>query len=417
MEKTIKKGTRTGEVILPSSKSAAHRALICAALTKGENRVVVKGISNDIRATAFCLNALFNNVEEEKEGFILKSPQITPEKEAVLYCKESGTTLRLLLPLVGVFGINATFVLEGRLPDRPINELVFVLTSHGMTIEKKGNKIITSGKLISKDYEIRGDVSSQYISALLFALPLIEGENRLVIKGDITSKGYISMTEKALSLSNIDYKKKENIYIINGKREYFFEKEHYVEADWSAATAFLAMGAVSQSGITLKGLDLSSAQGDKEVVNILEKIGANIEKTDNAITIKKGKLKPINIYAEDIPDAVPVLASLLSAINGKSEIAGCGRLRFKESDRIKSTTAMLSALGADIEAGDTSLLINGNGKLGGGEAPVFSDHRIAFAAAVAAGFSNSDIKIDNEKCVEKSYPDFWRDFENLKVEK
>ncbi|MBR3144322.1 MAG: 3-phosphoshikimate 1-carboxyvinyltransferase [Clostridia bacterium] len=417
MEKVIKKGKRCGEVILPSSKSAAHRALICAALTKGENKVVVKGISKDILATASCLNALFNNVKEVEDGFLISSPVKIIKNTVELFCGESGTTLRLILPLVGVFGIKAVFCLEGRLQERPIDDLASILVLHGMSIIKEGNKIKVGGKLSGGEYQIKGDISSQYISALLFSLPLIEGENTLKIIGDIKSKSYIEMTKEALSLSGVDYKQKENVYRINGKCEYSFPAVFTVEADWSAASAFAFMGAVSKSGVTLKGLSLNSGQGDKKIIDILEKMGAIVSAEDNDITIKSGKLAPVKLNADEIIDAVPTLAAFLSGVKGKSEITGCKRLKYKESNRLLSTTSMLKHLGADITSTDDTIFINGKEEITGGKTTVFSDHRIAFAAAVAALFSKEDVLIDDAECVKKSYVDFWKDFESLKVEK
>lgn len=419
MSKIIKCGTRSGSVLLPASKSVAHRFLICAALSNNENNLFIKGISSDIKATSLCLNALFGNMKFTDNGVFAAAPYANTDngEQVMLPCGESGTTLRLILPLVGAAGKNAVFDMQGRLPQRPITELALVLKEKGMNIEQKGNKLYCGGRLTAGDYVIPGDVSSQYISALLFALPLLSGDSTITITKQIESAGYITLTEQALTLSGIDFKKQGNRYFIKGNQQYNFPSEYSVEADWSGAAAALCMGAFSKEGITVSRLDLNSVQGDKEIIDILKNIGAFIYENNGEITVKRKNLCPVRVDASNIPDTVPTLAALLAAVPGKSEIYNAARLRLKESDRLYTTATMLKNLGADVSETADGLIIEGKVTLGGGKTEVFSDHRIAMAAAVAASACSMNVIIDNKDCVQKSYTDFWADLEQLRIEK
>ena len=416
MNKTILHGERFGEVSIPASKSVAHRYLICAALSRGENRLKINGISDDIRATALCLDALFHNVSVKENEIIVSSPNIkSDDVVAELPCGESGTTLRLLLPLVGAIGKNAVFLMKGRLPERPISELELVLKKHGMKIEKRGDKLFCGGKLTCGEYKIPGDVSSQYISALLFALPVLNGESTLEVTGSVQSKDYITLTENALKKAGVKIEKNGFFYKIKGDSEFSFPKSLTVEGDWSAASAFLCMGAVSKGGITVSPLDVLSTQGDKELLEILKKIGANVSIDGENVTVKRGKLTPVVVDASNIPDVVPCLSALLAAVKGESRIINAERLKFKESNRLLSTSKMLSSLGAQIKETDDGLIINGCDTIMGGNAPTFDDHRIAMAAAVASSFCQNDVIVDNGLCVNKSYVNFFADLERLEM--
>ena len=422
-------GPRHGVIPVPASKSWAHRMLITAALSKTENEMHCDGISKDISATTACLNGLGANILLPEEGDIIKISPIAgnsnkehPVEEkggvsySILKCGESGSTLRFLLPVVGALGAKAVFYMEGRLSERPMGPLVDELCRHGMDIKQEGNKLFCSGKLISGDYNIPGDISSQYISGLLMALPLVSGVSRIVISGKIESADYIEMTARAVKNAGIVFERKDNVYLINGYQAYRSEKVLYVEKDWSSAAFPLCMGAFSEEGVTVRGLNPDSGQGDKEIVSILENFGAVVSVSGKNrgdtrlcdITVKKGSLKGQVIDASGIPDLVPVISAVAAGSEGETKIIHAERLRFKESDRLMTTASMLKGLGADIEETEDGLVIRGKKKLKGGAAESFNDHRIAMSAAVAAGICGEEVEVLGAECTDKSYPGFFK---------
>ena len=414
MTVTVKNGMRRGKVVPPASKSEAHRALICAALSERASEIICDGVSADIEATAACLNALGGEVVE-KNGVITVKPG-APKGGVTLRCKESGSTLRFLLPVVGALGVGAVFETEGRLSERPLEPLASLLVSHGMEISRQGSMISCSGRLTAGKYEIRGDVSSQYISGLLFALPLLNGDSVLTVTGNIESRDYITMTENAVSASEIAFEKRDNVYSVAGGQRYRFPERSTVGRDWSSAAFFLCMGAASDGGITLSGLSEDSAQGDRAILEILGRFGAGTEKNADGIRVfRRGGLEGITLDASGVPDLVPAISAVAAAASGRTVIKNAGRLRLKESDRLKTTRAMLASLGADIKETEDGLEIYGKDRLSGGVTDSYKDHRIAMSAAVAASVCKAPVTVRGAECVEKSYPAFWNDLNSLEV--
>lgn len=414
---TLAPGVRCGEVAIPSSKSAAHRLLICAALGQGRTEFLVDGLSNDILATAACLRALGADVEEGPHGIT-----VTPVKEtasdALLPCGESGSTLRFLLPVAGALGASGCFLMEGRLPERPMRVFEDVLSAHGMRITREGDRLQFGGKLLSGDYRLPGDVSSQYFSGLLMALPLLSGDSTLHAEGKLESAGYIRMTEDALTLSGVRIAREENRWEIPGRQRFDLPETLRAEGDWSNAAFFLCMGAFSERGITVRGLNLKSSQGDMAVLDILERFGAAVsaDAAAGSVTVRRGELKPLIIDAAPIPDLVPVLSILACGAEGQSRIENAARLRLKESDRLHSTASLIRALAGKAEELPDGLVIHGTGALAGGMADPCGDHRIAMSAAVAACLCTGPVTVQNARCVQKSYPAFWEDFASHDLE-
>ncbi len=413
MNVTVRNGERRGTVTVPASKSEAHRALICAALSENGGEISCDGTSGDIDATVGCLEALGAEIGR-RGGTISVKPIKRPAENPALPCGESGSTLRFLLPVAGALKIGATFKASGRLPERPIEPLASCLRSHGMRIEKTDGGFICSGALTPGDYSIPGDVSSQYISGLLFALPLLSGESRLEITGKIESENYIKMTENALAAAEIAYEKRGREYLIKGGQRYVFHGQT-VGRDWSGAAFFLCMGALSGGAVTLAGLDESSAQGDREIINVLERFGAKVTRGAGGITVSRGRLSGITLDASMIPDLVPAVAAVAALADGETRITGAGRLRLKESDRLKTTRLMLNSLGGDAAETEDGLIIKGKKRLSGGTVDPYNDHRIAMAAAVAASGCDAPVTVTGAECSEKSYPGFWDDLNSLEV--
>ena len=416
MKRTITPGARTGRVRIPASKSQAHRLLICAALGEEKTEVVCDGISADIAATAKCLSALGAAVEETEAGFLVSPIKKVPEGRCELYCGESGSTLRFLLPIVGALGVQAAFHREGRLPQRPLAPLDSVLTAHGMTLSEDGDLLLCSGQLQAGNYEIAGNVSSQYISGLLMALPRLAGESTLTVTGTLESAAYVAMTEDALRLSGVEFSKNGASYAIPGGQRFRLPARTAVEGDWSNAAFFLCMGALAKEGVRVEGLNLKSSQGDRGVLDVLRAFGAAVSEEENAVTVRRGTLRGVTVDASPIPDLIPVLSVVASVAAGETRVENAYRLRLKESDRLQSTANLLRALGGRVEEKEDGLVITGVSALHGGAVETQNDHRLAMSAAVAACAAMGEVTVDNDACVAKSYPRFWEDYGSLKGE-
>ena len=414
MNKTILPGARTGEVHIPASKSQAHRMLLCAAMGENEVTLRCRGLSKDILATVACLKALGASVDAEGEVLHLRPVSAPPPGLCLLPCGESGSTLRFLLPLVGALGASAVFEREGRLPERPIEPLGRELCRNGMDIRSDGARLSCSGQLRPGAFSLPGNISSQYISALLMTLPLLGGESTLHMEGALESAAYVAMTEEVLRLGGVRTEKTGDGYRIPGGQRCRFAPELSVEGDYSNAAFFLCAGALSERGIRVTGLDPRSRQGDRAIVPLLEKMGAQVASDGSSVTVKRDVLHGITIDASPIPDLIPVLSVVAAAASGETRVIHAQRLRLKESDRLHSTTQMLRALGAEAEELPDGLVIRGGRTLAGGTVDACGDHRIAMSAAVAGGICRGAVTICGSECVQKSYPDFWTDFQQLK---
>lgn len=414
MDITLAPDERSGSVVIPASKSQAHRLLICAALGDRETVIECGGTSADIEATARCLAALGAGISRDEAGrFHVKPVRSVPDGICELRCGESGSTLRFLLPAAGALGARAVFRMEGRLPERPLSPLDEVLTEHGMTIRQDGANLFCEGSLTPGRYEIGGGVSSQYISGLLMALPRLDGDSRLEVTGKLESAGYVAMTEAALRLAGIRFDRTGQSSFIPGGQRCSLPETCRVEGDWSNAAFFLCMGALSHEGVTVYGLDPASPQGDRAVLDILRRFGACVSENGGTVTVKRAPMRGIEIDAAPIPDLIPVLSVVAAAAGGETHIINAGRLRLKESDRLESTARLLRDLGGSVEELESGLIINGGRTLAGGTAETFRDHRIAMSAAVAACICAGSVTVTDSGCVAKSYPRFWDDLGQL----
>lgn len=429
MNYTVSPGFRSGSVSIPSSKSYAHRQLICAALSGSRTCLKCDGVSKDIEATAACLQALGADIRFEDGRIIVEQGSYLrkradlrhscenekPADRPVLPCGESGSTLRFLLPLVGALGIEATFEMAPGLAARPVEELLEVMGRHGVNVTRGECCISIEGRMTSGEFEIPGNVSSQYISGLLLALPVLEGDSRLVITGHTESKEYIKITEDNLRNAGIVFKQKDNTYFIPGGQTYRAPARQQVEKDWSGAAFFLCMGALSPEGITLPDMPLESSQGDRRILEVLEKAGAHIEINSGSVTARRGALRATDIDASEIPDLVPTIAAFASLCEGRTVIRNAGRLKIKESDRLATTAGMLRALGAEVSELEDGLVIVGKRQLEGGTVDACNDHRIAMSAAVAACGCQGEVTVTGAECVAKSYPAFWEHLKGLEI--
>ena len=413
MTRTVAPGPRAGVIQIPASKSQAHRMLICAALSREPSRLILDGFSADIEATMQCLEALGARCEETANGLSVTPVGVCPA-QARLDVGESGSTLRFLLPVLGALGVQAEIRMHGRLPERPLSPLWEVLEAHGMRLQQDGTILHTDGQLIAGDYSLPGNVSSQFISGLLFALPLLGGNSTLTVTGALQSARYVSMTEQALAEAGILTKKDGPVWQIGGGQRYASPAVQTVEGDWSNAAFFLCMGALSATGVTVTGLNSTSLQADRAITEILVRFGAELTVSEDAVTVRRGVLHGITLDAGPIPDLVPVVSCLTALCDGETRVENAARLRLKESDRLQTTAALLSALGGSVRELPDGLIISGRGRLSGGTADACGDHRIAMSAAMAACGCEGPVTVSGSECVAKSYPAFWEDFASLK---
>lgn len=414
MNITLSPGPRAGSVAIPSSKSQAHRLLIGAALGREAVTVRCRGISKDITATAACLNALGADIQPTEGGFTVRPIETVPHELCHLLCGESGSTLRFLLPLVGALGAEAVFHREGRLPERPLAPLDEVLTAHGMTLRQERDLLYVSGQLTAGDFSLPGNVSSQYISGLLLALPRLDRASTLTVTGGLQSAAYVTMTERVLQQGGVVLERAEHVWHIPGGQRPRFPHHVTAEGDWSNAAFFLCIGALSPEGVTVTGLDTASPQGDRAVLDLLRAMGADVTAAGDAVTVRRGDPRPADIDAGPIPDLIPALCVAAAGAVGDTRIFNAGRLRLKESDRLATTAALLTALGGHVTELPEGLTVHGTGRLTGGTVDSCNDHRIAMSAAVAACLCDSAVTVTGSDCVSKSYPDFWRDLASLK---
>ena len=413
MTRTVAPGPRTGAVQIPASKSQAHRMLICAALSKAPSRLVLDGFSADIKATVQCLEALGARCEETANGLSVTPVGVCPA-QARLDVGESGSTLRFLLPVLGALGIRAEIQMHGRLPERPLSPLWEVLEAHGTQLRQDGAVLHTAGQLCAGDYSLPGDVSSQFISGLLFALPLLGENSTLTVTGTLQSERYVAMTEQALAEAGIIMKKHRQVWQISGGQRYAAPAVQVVEGDWSSAAFFLCMGALTETGVSVFRLNPASLQADRAIMEILTRFGAELTISGQSVTVRRGALHGITLDAGPIPDLIPVVSCLAALCEGETRIINAARLRLKESDRLQTTAALISALGGSVRELPDGLVISGRARLSGGTADACGDHRIAMSAAMAACGCEGPVTVLGSECVAKSYPAFWEDFASLR---
>lgn len=413
---TIQPSTLSGDYFAPPSKSDSHRALICAALANGFSFISPLAPSEDILATISALNALDANIQLQEEKVIVSGILDKPTDHIRIFCNESGSTLRFLIPIVAAYGIEAVFTGAGKLPQRPLNLYHEQLDCKGISLDRLENEELplkVKGKLQPGSFELAGNVSSQFITGLLFALPLLNGDSELKIISPLESKPYVDMTITTLHRFGIEITEKDMCYQIKGGQTYL-PCSYTVEGDYSNAAIFAAAALLSEQGIVLSGLSNRSKQGDKEILELIKKFGGSVTNvSEDSVKVAKGELHGIAIDAAQIPDLVPILAVIGTFAKGNTHIYNAHRLKIKESDRLTAITQALYTLGADISCDDDSITVYGGKRLHGGAVSACNDHRIAMSMAIAALVSDGEVLIDGAEAVNKSYPQFFNDYNRL----
>lgn len=405
-----------GSIPAIPSKSDAHRLLLCAALADAPTEIFVGSgeLSADIRATMACIIALGGNVTEENGCLRVTPIRYTKQSEPVLCdCGESGSTARFLLPIAAAAGHITPITLtgHGRLPLRPFAPLCDALRAGGADIDRDLLPITTRGELRAGEFTIAGNISSQYITGLLLALPLLERDSRITLTTPLESRGYVDMTLSTQARFGIHVKADKTGWQVPAS-PYRSPGRIAAEGDWSNAAFWLTAGAVS-GPMTVTGLSPHSPQGDRRITDILAAFGAQVTVEAEAVTVAPAPLRGITLSVADIPDLVPILAVAAAAAEGESRFTDAGRLRLKESDRLESVSTMLRALGGDARIEDDTLIVRGGKPLCGGTVDSVNDHRIAMSAAVAALLCSHRVELAGAQAVEKSYPAFWADYERL----
>ena len=410
MDIRIQPAPLVGTVRSIGSKSDIHRLMICAALA--DKPTVIRGVtcSDDVESTAACLCSL--GATASFSGSVCTiSPITNASAHPVLDCRESGSTFRFLLPVTAAICSSASFSGGGRLPDRPITDLIKAIRSGGVEFTSTHLPLSISGKLRSGDYILPGDVSSQYISGLLMALTAVHGESRVRLSSPLESSAYVDMTLATLQRFGADVGGIEGGYSIAGGCRLISPGMITSDGDWSNAAFFLTSGAIG-GGVTVAGLEPYSVQGDKKIIDILRCFGADVRTKGNAVTVLPGALRGCEVDIAEIPDLLPALAVAAAFAEGETRFINGARLRLKESDRLKSVADMLHGLGGSVDELPDGLVIYGKA-LSGGAADSAGDHRIVMAAAIAATHSIGSTVITGAQAVTKSYPSFFKEFVQL----
>ncbi len=400
--------TLRGTVQVPASKSIAHRALLCAALADGESVLTNVTPSQDIDATCGVLEALGAKIVRQGTTVTVQGIREVPQTPLQLDCRESGSTLRFLLPVAAALGVNATLTGTGRLPYRPLTAYLREFSPEkGIQLMRVGDPdavlpLQLQGKLQSGLYLLEGDVSSQFLTGLLYALPLTAGESEVRLTSRLESRPYVELTLDALRHAGIRIVETPTGYQIPGGQT-FRPYNAEIEGDYSQAAFFLTANAIGNP-VTVSNLSDKSLQGDRKIVEILEKL---------CYTKKDGIRNGFTVDASDIPDLVPILAVLGCFCGTPSRIFGAKRLRLKESDRLTATTTALRAIGGDLAETEDGLEIRPVESFTGGTAEGFGDHRIVMSLAIAATRARQPVIIRGADAVNKSYPAFFTDYNSI----
>jgi len=436
MNVTIPNKKLTGTVEVPESKSLAHRWLIAQALSGETDKVICTNLSRDVSATIKCIDSLGISKHVLNSG--------VGEKKCFLNCDESATTYRLLLPIAAAMGKTCLFRMGSSLVNRPMDSLFRAIKVHGIRKEVVDYRTIQiSGKMTGGTFVVPGNISSQFISGLLFAAPLLSINSTIIVQGPVESAGYIDLTVDVLRKCQIKVIKELGkgdiscIYKVPGNQKYVFPESITIEKDWSQAAFWLAAGTVCGGPVECTGLNMDSLQPDRKIIDIINNFGGKVNvfrrydtdgdvvSNNDSVTAMGGKLYGIVVDAKDCPDLIPAVALMACGAIGKTVIKNAGRLRLKESDRIEAICTCLSELGADITEFDDGFIITGpeegsnvikdhlNNYLEGGKVSTYNDHRITMMCVAASCITRQSVLVDNAESVAKSYPNFFEDLINL----
>ena len=413
MNVTIKPSSLAGDIIIPPSKSLSHRAIIAASLAKGKSKISNVMYSNDIKATINAMRACGAKIEEYKDYLIIEGSDVI-RKESIIDANESGSTIRFMIPIALVSNEEITFVGKNHLVKRPLDTFLEIFDKQGIKYERGEDylPLKVNGGLKSGEFTVRGDISSQFITGLLYALPLLDGDSVIHISTEMESKGYIDLTIDILKMFGIEIENRNyQEYYIKGNQKYK-PCDYTIEGDYSQSAFFLVANALG-ADIKLLAMEEKSHQGDKKIINDMNDFGFSTKFINDELVIDKKNPHSAIIDFSQSPDLGPALTVLASLVPGKSEFINAGRLRIKECDRITCMKEEINKLGGNVEELPDGMIINGVNKLQGGVVDSHNDHRVAMSLAMATLKMDGELKILNASSVSKSFPNFWEVFENL----
>jgi 3-phosphoshikimate 1-carboxyvinyltransferase len=408
-----------GEVYAPPSKAYTHRMTIAALLSDGLSKILNPLYSDDTQATLEAIEAFGAETKLEENCWTIKGTIQLKTPNRPINCGESGATLRFMIPIAALASGSSTFILGESLRRRPIEPLLRSLKQLGAECnlqlsEKTATVKVQGGGIRGGETSIRGDVSSQFISGLLFACPLAEEDTEINVTTPLESRNYVQMTMEVLDQHGVKVSASKDLRKLRVPcNQSYVPCHHEVPGDFSSAAFLLTAAAITSSRVKVKNLNPHTKQGDKAIVDILEKMGSKITVKDEYVEVEGKQLKAIDVDAKDIPDLVPVCAVLACYSKGASKLYNARRLRYKESDRLSSLYAELKKMGADITITEDGLIIRGPCPLHGATINPHNDHRIAMACAIAALGASGETMIQNSECVKKSYPNFFDDLQLL----
>ncbi len=414
----------TGEVYAPPSKAYTQRMLIAAALSLGTSKIAAPLRSDDTEATLRAVKALGAKVTTKDDCWTVTGAKPLKGAEEPIDCGESGATLRFMIPVAALAAERSVFVFGSSLEQRPLEPLLESLKQLGAEarIQRLGGKMsvhVKGGGIAGGKTAMRGDVSSQFVSGLMFACPKARVDTEITLTTPLESKGYVQMTRDVLAEHSVEVSISEDFSRLHMPSHQTYKPcNHSVPGDFSSAAFLLAAAAITHSEVHVKNLDYKTTQGDKAIVDILKQMGATVHVRSNQIAIAGNGtlLSAVDVDARDIPDLVPVCSVLACYARGTSVIHDAQRLRYKESDRLLSLYAELKKMGAEIAMNESSLTVKGPCALRGCTVDPHNDHRIAMACAVAALGASGETTIQNAECVRKSYPRFFSDLRVLGVD-
>ena len=398
-----------GDIIVPSSKSMTHRALICASLAKGKSVISNVMMSEDIQTTMNAMKQIGAKFEVDGSTVTVTGVKKLKYNNNPVFCNESGSTIRFLIPIFSLTNKEVTFTGKQSLIQRPqtIYEKIFVHDQN--EFHKYDDKIVVKGSIKAREYFIDGSISSQFFSGLMFSLPLLEEDSTIYIDGTLESKSYIDLTIEVLEQFGIEIQEIENGYFIEGNQKYT-ATDYRVEGDYSQA-AFYLVGGVLNGVIKMDDLDHESNQGDSIIINVIKRMKGRIIFMENGFVAESSQTYGTTIDLADCPDLGPIIALLGTLSKGTTTLTNIHRLRLKESDRVASTINTLKALGANISEKDDTIVIYGKQSLKGGvEVDSYNDHRIAMMISIAALRCENPVILSNPKAVKKSYPHFFEHY-------
>ncbi|VEU80348.1 3-phosphoshikimate 1-carboxyvinyltransferase [Haploplasma axanthum] len=403
-----------GDVNIVSSKSLSHRYLIAASLAKGESKITNVLKSKDLDATINVLKNLCVDISSKDDiNYLVRSNGLNPT-DKTLDVYESGSTLRFIIPLLWLFSNESSIKMQEGLSVRPLTIYNDIANKYQYKLTKLNNQLKVSGPLKSGVYEIDGSISSQFISGLLFALPLVNGDSKIIIKNHLASKSYIDLTLDVLDKTGIKIEINRNEFIIKGNQNYqAIDTE--IEGDYSAAAFFIVLAILKNIEFTINNLSEKSLQGDKEILNIIKKMGVKYSFNGNKLTIYKHEtLNAPVIDLMNIPDLGPILMVLASSIDSVTVFKNISRLKIKESDRLQAIKNNLEKQGVIFNIQEEELFITGVKSFKGNQVfDTYNDHRIAMALAVYGLCSENEVILNDYTVVEKSYPCFFEDIKNI----